>query len=223
MSILCGISMQATRDYRAFEVVETLDRNPLWDMCGITGGPVDNPFASVVLLAHHDGYCTEPQCLACGNVQFRGRLARIAGKDSQPLTEALKGLTPQKIMALPNWENCLRLAFMRLSPLQQEEALNTWADSLTDEVDFARAALVATSSTFVDWQITAKMWIQRSVELAHEANDQPLADTLIRLLGPAAAWYPKLVALSPAMDDAPRRGKRNGRGAGVRTGTSSQL
>jgi len=174
---------------------------------------LENAFASVVMLAHDHGFCTDPQCVTCGNVQFRGRLARISGDDSQALANALQDLTPKMIMSLPNWENCLRLAFMRLSPLQQEEALNTWVDSLTDEAEFARAALMATASSFPEWQITAEKWIQRSIDIAHLSNDLSLAETLIRLLGPAAAWHPKLVALSPAMDDEPRRAKRERRRA----------
>jgi hypothetical protein len=73
-----------------------------------------NDFTELVKLASRSRWCTDLYCTTCGNSQFRARLATLDNGLGGRLSNPLSDLDLNEYIALGNWLDCLRIAFIHL-------------------------------------------------------------------------------------------------------------
>ena len=92
---------------------------------------MSNQFVEIVQKASRLGWCTRLYCTTCLNHELREEFRKLAGEVGFELAEQLAELAPSEVVLLPNWENCIRLAFLQIAlPGPQQKVLDAWANKL---------------------------------------------------------------------------------------------
>ena len=84
-----------------------------------------NPLVELVLLADQRGWCTRRYCTTCGNRDIRARLDEFAQDGGWELARMLSELKPSEITSLPNWDECVSLAFLHCLPWPGQHEMTT--------------------------------------------------------------------------------------------------
>ncbi len=169
---------------------------------------MNNSFVEVVQKASQLRWCTQPYCTTCGNREIRGELRQLAGKGGFELARMLSELRPPDIVALPNWENCIRLAFFEITlPGPQERVLESWVNYLDREIYFADVVLFYVVRSLPFGQSVGKLWIDKCISLALSTQDESLIESLLWTLGKEVDTYADLFNLAHQMKAFPKIAK----------------
>ena len=142
-------------------------------------------------------WCTKPHCTTCGNREARARLKAIAFDAGFALANQLSELTPSEIVKLPNWDDCIRLAFFEIPlPGPQEKVLTSWLHNLHNDVQFADVVLFYIIRSLPFRESIGKDWIEKCVSLAIDTKNESLIESVLWTLGAKAKNYPAFLELA---------------------------
>ena len=148
---------------------------------------MNNVFVRLVLESKRKRWCVKPYCTTCGCREFRNRLEELTSDGGEVLTDALSNLTPQQIISLPNWEDCVSLGLAYLSlPGQHERLLQAWIRNLDGNTRFADEILFYFVRRLPFRREVGSTWTSECVKLAMSEHDELLVESLLWTLGPEA-------------------------------------
>jgi hypothetical protein len=150
-----------------------------------TQDPTTNKFAEIVYQAQENNWCTQWHCTTCGSSQVRDKFQELAGDMGFGLADELAALTPRQIRELPNWQDCLRLAFRHIAmPGPQEKVLNAWQAALEGDTFFADYVLFYIVRDLPFRAAVGKQWFETCVNMALKHKARSLTESLLWVLGP---------------------------------------
>ncbi|GAB6283328.1 MAG: hypothetical protein STSR0008_20900 [Ignavibacterium sp.] len=161
---------------------------------------IKNSFVEIALKAAELRWCTEPYCTTCGNQEIRNELRKISKDGGFELAKQLSELSPSDIVNLPNWDNCIRLAFFEIVLLgPKEKVLEAWFSKLDKEIYFADVILFYIIRSLSFEMSVTKEWINKCISLAIDFKNESLIESLIWTLGVNINKYPNLFEIANKM------------------------
>src|SRR5260370_41588267 len=136
-----------------------------------------NEFAQLVKTAAASKWCTRIYCTTCGNGEFRKSVTAIGDGIGFRLADALADLDINEYTTLPNWDHCLRIAFLHLpfSP-QREKVLNRWLPQIDLNIRFADTILFYIVRYLPLDDHVRGAWISSCARLALNSKDTSLIE-----------------------------------------------
>lgn len=169
---------------------------------------MSDTFVGIVQRASQLGWCTRPYCTTCGNREVQAELRKVAGEAGFELAEQLSGLSTSEIVSLPNWDDCIRLAFFEIIlPGPQERVLESWLHNLDKEVYFADVVLFYIVRSLPFGQTIGARWIEKCISLALDTRNESLTESLLWTLRGKVNNYPALHNLAKQMTSSPKVAK----------------
>src|SRR5712691_7481520 len=153
---------------------------------------MDSQFIQAIRQAIANGWCVEPFCTTCGNMEYRKALDEI-----QELTNDLAGLDTRDLVGVRNWSKCLCIGFLTQGfRINWNTVLRSWLPKIQGNVRFADHVLFSIIRYMQIRTEAAQEWIGECIRLGIETEDPSLVESLIRVLGRNIAEYPQLLAIA---------------------------
>ena len=166
---------------------------------------MNNLFVEIVRKASELRWCTRPYCTTCGNREVRTELRNIAGKNGFQLADILSALKPAEIVTLPNWQDCVQLAFFEISlPGTQEKVLESWLPEIDNQIHFADVVLYYVIRTLPFRESVGKNWIERCIALSNTSRNESLVESLLFVLGRKSEAYPDFLSFARQFESSPK-------------------
>jgi hypothetical protein len=148
-----------------------------------------NEYLQVIDDAERNNWCVMLWCTTCYADQFRSAVRRISD-----LQSALELLDLDQFTSYKNWCSMIRItAIDRRKSLNWNAILMTWLPYARSHVGFADKVLYQIVRNVPCDRETRSEWIALCVDLALHTKHSSLLESLVRILGPAAANHKNLV------------------------------
>lgn len=154
--------------------------------------PVDQAFKDLIRHASSESWCTRWGCSTCAAHDFRKALAALDGGAVAALSSADLGA----LTRTASWRDCVLLALWDVGSEGRSRVLQAWLPRVRTHIRLADVVLFYVVRRMPLDRETASEWVQACEEIAVDARDVSLIESLVYTLGAGVAEHPGLLALS---------------------------
>ena len=140
-------------------------------------------FPEAVRSAATNRWCVRPWCTTCANHEFRHALESIDDGTGERLTIELSCINLEDYVNISDWDDAIRVAFLRLPwPEQRERVLDAWLAYADAPVCLLDVALFHIVRHLGDCKVRRR-WIAACIERALATRNGSLTESLLWTLG----------------------------------------
>ncbi len=158
-------------------------------------------FPEIVTQAATNRWCVRPWCTTCANHDFRRALESLDDGTGERLTSELSSMSLADYVTIPDWDDAVRVAFLRLPwPGQRERILDAWLAQPDAPVRLIDVAFYHIVRHYGDGELRRR-WITTCIDRALATRNGSLTESLLWILGPGISSEPRLLELALQLAD----------------------